>query len=240
MNKDTDIVLNFNNQEIKLVIRDEVDQSVMREIFKVRDYKSAEERIVKTSYPIIDVGAHAGFFSIYCRLLNPKVKIFALEPEEENVLAWQKNIKLNKIKGVKMVGIALAAESGQRNLRILSDNQNHRLLAQNISVEGFQTKKVEAVSFADFCTKNKIKKISVLKMDIEGGEYEVFDSMTDEDFSMIETVILEYHNKKDREYKVLEDKLRENGFGVQVFPSKFDKTMGFLFAINKRKHKYAR
>ena len=45
-------------------------------------------------------------------------------------------------------------------------------------------------------------------------------------------MILEYH--KGNEYKVLAEKLRENGFGVQVFPSHFDKTMGFIWANNKR------
>jgi hypothetical protein len=28
--------------------------------------------------------------------------------------------------------------------------------------------------------------------------------------------------------------LREHGFSVQVFPSRFDKKLGFIFALNKR------
>jgi hypothetical protein len=37
------------------------------------------------------------------------------------------------------------------------------------------------------------------------------------------------------EQALIEKKLRENGFGVEIFPSQFDKTMGFLWAKNKKK-----
>jgi hypothetical protein len=45
---------------------------------------------------------------------------------------------------------------------------------------------------------------------------------------------MEYHNYSGLNYKSIEIQLRENGFGVQIFPSKFDKKMGFIFAKNKR------
>ena len=93
--------------------------------------------------------------------------------------------------------------------------------------------KIKAFSFADFCKENKIKKISLLKFDIEGGEYEVFEGMSEKDLSVVNYVILEYHMGREKSREI-EEKLRENGFGVQVFPSKYDKTMGFIFAHNKR------
>ena len=91
---------------------------------------------------------------------------------------------------------------------------------------------VNALSFADFCKQNKIKKISLLKIDIEGEEYELFEGMSENDFAVVKFVILEYHNGS--KYKYIVNKLRANGFGVQVFPSHFDKTMGFIWANNKR------
>lgn len=75
-------------------------------------------------------------------------------------------------------------------------------------------------------------------MDIEGGEYELFDGMSDADFAMVNFVILEYHTSSKLlsrlSHKQIEDKLRAAGFGAQVFPSHFDKTMGFIWANNKR------
>jgi hypothetical protein len=51
---------------------------------------------------------------------------------------------------------------------------------------------------------------------------------------MVNYVILEYHEGREKSIEI-EQQLRENGFSVQVFPSKFDKTMGFMYGRNKRK-----
>ncbi len=258
------INLNFLNKTFKLTIRDQADQSVMREVFKIREYRAAEEIIMGAESPIIDAGAHVGFFVLYARALNPKVKIFALEPEPNNAAALREHLKDNKIKGVKIVEAALAERVGESNLVISTDTHNHRLATVILATPPSQRDvhnppsqggsrgvlavipaqagilsgivKVKTVNFANFCETNKIKKISLLKMDIEGGEYGVIENLGVEDFAKIGVIIMEYHNSKNENYKKIENRLRKNGFSVQIYPSKFDKKMGFLLARNKRKH----
>ena len=70
-------------------------------------------------------------------------------------------------------------------------------------------------------------------MDIEGSEFEILENLKSEDFNLFENIVFEYHDNKDRNHKKLEQILRENKFGVQTFPSKFDKTMGFIFGNKK-------
>lgn len=250
------MIVKFNGQELNLNIRDEADRSVMREIYKLREYRIVEPVIATATSPILDIGAHAGFFSLYCRVLNPLVKIFAVEPLQENLEMFAEHLKMNKITGVKVIEGALAGITEERKLvvtedkhnnyldsgirrndsdKIRNDNADSPVIAHSFPVIPAQAgirKVVQAYSYRDFCEKNKIKKISLLKMDIEGGEYEVFDAMKDEDFAKISAIILEYHND-ERNYQEIENKLRENGFGVQTFPSKFDKKMGFVFGNNK-------
>lgn len=220
------IIVKFNEQEFNLNIRNEADQSVMREIFKLRDYKAAEEIIAAAIDPILDIGAHAGFFSLYCRALNPEVTIYAIEPLTENLAALNEHLVNNQIRGVNVIEAAMAGATAKRKLVVTEDNHNNFLGEMG-------DREVRAYSFRDFCKKNKIKKVALIKIDIEGGEYEIVDSLEAEDFAKIPAIILEYHNG-ERNYKELEEKLRENGFGVQIFPSKFDKSMGFIFANNKR------
>ncbi len=71
-------------------------------------------------------------------------------------------------------------------------------------------------------------------MDIEGAEYEILESFLSTDWARIKNIILEYHEQNGRTRGEIEKLLRENGFGVQIFPSKFDKSMGFVWANNKR------
>ncbi len=233
--------LNLNTGEYnwQVHLRDETDQSVYNEIFKLREYRAAEDAIKNAKHAIVDVGAHAGFFSMYSRFLNKKVKIFAIEPEPNNLKSIKQHLTKNKILGVKVIAGAIASQTEKRQLILSADNHNHHLAepAFRSGEDEEKTITVQAWSFADFCKQNKIKKISLLKMDIEGGEYELFDGMSASDFAMVNYVILEYHtSNKLVSYKQIEEKLRENGFGAQVFPSRFDKTMGFIWANNKRKN----
>lgn len=241
------VTLKLREYNWQVHLRDEADQSVYNEIFKLREYRAAEEAIKTAKHAIIDVGAHAGFFSMYCRSLNKQAKIYAVEPEPDNLKLFKQHLAENKILGVKIIACALAGQTEKRQLILSADSHNHRLGAADeapfsserlfsdfagVDEDVDKTIVVQAFSFADFCKKNKINKISLLKMDIEGGEYELFDGMSDSDFAMVNYVILEYH--RGSEHKDLAEKLRANGFGVQVFPSHFEKTMGFIWANNKR------
>lgn len=225
------IGLKFNGHKWQVCLRDDIDRSVFNEIFKFHEYRIAEDVIKNAKYPIVDVGAHAGFFSLYCRGLNDKVQIFALEPEPNNLQALDNHLEDNNIVGVEILNVAMASSSGIRQLVLSEDSQNHKLSDDSKNISGIM--KVKSISFSDFLNQNKIKKISLLKFDIEGGEYEVFESMSEKDLSVVNNIVLEYHfgRKKSKE---IEEKLRDNGFSVQVLPSKFDKTMGFIFARNKR------
>lgn len=219
-----------NQQSITVIIRDDADESVAAEIFKLREYRMADETISKLSLPILDVGAHAGFFTLYARTLNSTVPIIALEPEPQNFKALEKNLEINTVSNVTIIKGALAKESAKRELALSEDNHNHKLKTS------IKETKIITVNGFDF---NYFKKlapqgIGLVKMDIEGGEYEIFENLNSADFAQIGAIIMEYHDLSNHNHKEVEQILRENGFGVQTFPSKFDKTMGFFWATNKR------
>ena len=223
----------FNNQKIKGVWRDEADESVWAEIFKWREYRVVEDIIKRDDVQIFDIGAHAGFFVLYCLALNDKVKGVCVEPEKKNLEALASNLKLNNnFKKVKIVPGALALVDGDCFLKISADSHNHHILANDENAEGVE--KVVGVSLLGLVKKNKVKKIDLLKMDIEGSEFDLIESWGDEEWKIIANLIFEYHEQSGHGKEELLDILRQNGFGVQVFPSRFDKTMGIIFANNKR------
>ena len=225
-------IIKFKDQSLQVIIRDEADESVMREIFKFREYRIAEDAIEETVDPILDVGAHAGFFAMYARLLNEKVKIFAVEPEKNNLVQLKKHLEMNNITGVEIVPGVLTNETGEALLRVSKDSHNHEVVEEEIEEGEYQ--KVKSYALLDLLKKIKVKKVGLIKMDIEGSEFSIIESWDNDEFALVKNVILEYHNKHKDDYKQLENKFRENGFSVRVFPSQFDKTMGFIFARNKR------
>lgn len=229
--------IKFQNKTFDIFLRPDADESVVAEIFNWQEYRAAEDVIKKSRFPIVDIGAHIGIFSLYVKALNPVGEIYALEPEEENFALLKKNISGNDLEDIKIFRVAMTGESGERKLILEADSINHHLLDSDSEDEIEEKKcvKVQGISFRDFLRKNNISKISLLKMDIEGGEYEIFESMSADDFGKVQNAILEYHNYGGRSYKEVEKIFRQNGFSVQIFPSQFEKDLGFILARNKRK-----
>lgn len=226
MNK---IAVTSHSRIYQLFIRDEADASVAAEIFKEKEYRVADELIKNAKFPILDIGAHTGMFSLYARSLNPEVRIVAVEPEKRNLVYLRDHVIKNDIKNIEIIEGALAGESEKRTLDISVDSHNHKL-----AILGQKSKNnnvvVDALSLSDLRKKCIINDISLIKLDIEGGEHEVFESLEKEELERLHCIIMEYHDY----HGDIEMKLRENGFGVRIFPSRFDKKMGFLFALNKR------
>jgi len=228
--------INFNHKIIKVILRDEVDLSIFNEIFKFREYRQNEKIIEKAKDAIIDVGAHAGFFSLYAAAFNSNVKIYALEPEPNNFLALNQNIKLNpEFKKIKLVNVALGSTAGQAMLYLSADSHNHSFLKETNKTG--KELPVKTASLNYFCLKQKIAKISLLKMDIEGGEHEIIKNFSEAEWALIDNLFLEVHETKLGFYQSLEKIIRPNGFSVQIFPCQFAHNLKFMLAVNKRKIK---
>ncbi|MFA6105153.1 MAG: FkbM family methyltransferase [Patescibacteria group bacterium] len=231
MNK---IQVKSNGKSFSVYIRDDADESVAAEIFDKHEYRIADDIIKSATDPIIDIGSHAGFFSLYVRTLNENVPILAIEPEPNNIDQLSRHLKENNIKSIKVVAGAVAADAGRRHLVVSKDSHNHYLLNRE-DVKTQNSTIVNTWSLPELLKKSIIDNVSLVKMDIEGGEYEVFEGLKIEDLAKIKAFIIEYHLDGGKKYQVIENNLRVNGFGVQIMPSKFDKKMGFIFAVNKRK-----
>ncbi len=222
----------YNNHSWNVQIQDEADESVANEIFKFREYKMAEESIISAQSCILDVGAHRGFFTLYARSLNPTVPIYALEPEPANQEAFRSHMEHNSVPGVTLVPKALFATTGKSKLVVTADSHNHVLELVDTPAGGRAI--VSTTTLADLLAEYSLPSVDLLKMDIEGAEYPILESLDADTWGKIRRIILEYHTVHRRKPSELEQLLRENGFGVQKYPSSFDKTMGFFLARNKR------
>ncbi len=221
----------FQSKKYKVNLRDQADQSVLAEIFDLREYRSAENIIKSANFPIIDAGAQAGFFSLYCRALNQSVAIYAIEPEPENVKALSRHLKINRIAKVKIIQQALAGKSGKIDFYVSEDTHNHSL----IKPEQFKAKiSVASTSLSDFLKQNKLIRISLLKLDIEGAEYQVLENLAKDDWHKFENILLEYHDSAEQQHQSLAELIRQNGFSLEIFPSHYDKKLGYMLGRNKK------
>lgn len=225
-----------NNISFTYHVRNTADQSIWNEIFVHQEYRSVYDIIKTAENPIIDVGAHVGYFTLLCRCLNNIIPIYAIEPSPENNDLLEQHIKDNTLINITQIRSALFAISGSQHLSIDPDGVWNKIVEKN----GPNTVSVPTITLQDMCAHYNIQKISLLKLDIEWSEYKILMHLPSTMWSCIEYIFLEYHTDATQEYtnhEYLSNLMREHGFSVEHFPSKFDKKLGFLLARNKRMKK---
>lgn len=139
---------------------------------------------LKPGMTIIDVGANIGVYSILAdKLVGPAGRTWAFEPSRESFQRLEKNLELNRCGRVRPVRVALSAQPDGVGM-LKSDagfGDAYRYLAlANAAEAGNQLRESVAVTTLDaFSSKEKIRRASFLKIDVEGGEYAVFQGAQD-------------------------------------------------------------
>jgi FkbM family methyltransferase len=225
--------IKFENKTIKGIWRDTADESVWNEIFKYREYRACDD-VIRNARIIFDIGAHAGFFALYSKALNKDVDVVCVEPNEDNVNAMEANFKLNNVlSAIKIIKAGLVPRDGDYCLEISNDSHNHKV----VNVDDRQSKKayklIHSITFSDLMSVCKCSQVDLVKIDIEGSEKRLFEIWDDVDWKGIKNLIFEYHNGHGTGVR-LAGILRKRGFSASIYPSQFDKTMGIIFAKNKR------
>lgn len=125
------------------------------------------KKIIKPGTIIIDIGAHVGYYTrIFSKFAGKKGVVYAFEPEEENFNLLKKNVK--NLKNVKIIKKALSDRDGFIDFYIAP---NHTGLHSILSDNSRQNKtRIMAQTLDNFIKEEKIQKVDLIKMDIEGGE----------------------------------------------------------------------
>ena len=135
---------------------------LIQEIFEDRAYETYLE--VEKNDIVVDIGASVGPFSY--SILNKKPKrIICVEPSTTELVTLKSNIKFNNL---TIVPYAISDINGRVDLQhIFGETQEINSLAFN---------SVQTITFNSLIKNYKINKIDFLKIDCEGGEYDVFNN----------------------------------------------------------------
>lgn len=192
-----------------------------KEIFADQSYK------IKTNSdkPIIyDCGANIGISCLYFSKYFPSAKIKAFEPDPNIAKILKQNIVNNHIDSVELINKAVWINNGKVNISLegadgASIHSNKNLV------------KVECVRLKEFL-ENEIK-IDLLKMDIEGAEYEVILDCRDS-LKNVDNIFIEYHSFNDSPQRLSEilSILEKNNFRYFIKPVN-DRGIPFVNRTNK-------
>ena len=76
---------------------------------------------------------------------------------------------------------------------------------------------LETITLDEIIENEGIERISLLKCDIEGGEYDLIPSFTDKQMSMIDKFMIEFHSNDNNQIQPILDKLKLHGFNYKIY-----------------------
>ena len=209
--------------KIKIRVRS-TDLMALTNVWMINEYE-IEDFEINANDTVIDIGAHIGLFSLLVSQLCKTGKILSFEPISENFDLLVSNLKLNHVNNVLPFNLAVSKNLGRLELFLNNDQSAHSIFSKNLKPIS-----VESTSLQKIFDENKISSCKLLKLDCEGAEYEIIDSLPPECFDKIQNMAIEYHlaDTKPELVKNLIAKIKNAGFKIKTRPH-YD-NMGFLIA----------
>ena len=229
--KKENVILETRNN-IKIKIRtNSTDIMQLGTVWLVEDYEVSGFNINNEDI-VIDIGAHIGLFSLFVSQYCKNGKIFSYEPIEENYNILKENTELNKIKNIIPFNSAVSNQSNKLKIFIDSDDSAHSIFESDKKFI-----EVNSTTIKSIFDENEIKNCNLLKLDCEGAEYQIIESIPKEYFLKIDKMIIEYHkaNENIKLYNKLIQNLNDNLFKIKI--EKISDSMGMIYAINMNKTK---
>jgi len=130
---------------------------------------------IKEGDVVLNIGANIGYYTLLAaRLVGPKGKVYAFEPDKTNFEIIKKNIRINNYENIIPVNKAVLNKTGKAKLYLSTENKgSHRIYQAGDSRKYVE---IDVVSIDDFF-KNKEDKVDFILMDIEGSEAKAFEGM---------------------------------------------------------------
>ena len=157
----------------------------------------------------IDIGANVGLFTEYCLDLGFK-KILSFEPNREAVGEFRKMHSENTIVELRDIAVTGNGEPVE-----LSVNPGNSLISSISKSVGDNTITVQSQSLNSILS--EFEEIDLLKIDIEGAEYSLFESTDNGLLERAKNVILEFHDNTDGRVDLLTSKLSSAGFRFKMY-----------------------
>ncbi len=152
----------------RIVFRGQMDKGVLSHLYKpgyrIRDTAAQPIRV------ILDVGANIGDETLRFRHFHPEATIVAIEPDSGNFAMLSRNCAPDP----RTVLLQNGLWSHQCRLRVLPGESAEGFRVEE--VDGETPADVEAVSIPSLMDRFSFGGIDILKMDIEGAEYQVFSA----------------------------------------------------------------
>jgi len=188
-------------------------EPIFMNYYEFFDEKIYDDLDINNREIVFDIGANIGLWTAYILEKGAK-KVYAFEPNKVAINQLRINFKNNKNVDIVPKGVY----HNHTKIPFYVDNVNS-LISSVINSDGkVLAYEIETLTIDDVISQYDIKEIDLLKMDIEGAEFDIFDNVTKETMSKINALLIEYHDFyfTDGTHKVDNLIIQLEDFGYEV------------------------
>jgi FkbM family methyltransferase len=186
------------------------DIRVLNEVWLDRVYEPNADFSIREGWTVLDLGAHKGSFTVRAALTGPSTRVYAVEPEPDNLRYLNGNIALNRLENVEVHPAAVSADPGEALLYVASRGSGtNSLLRERIKGDKGVSVAVPTIRVDDLIERAG-GQIDMMKMDVEGAEYAVLHAVSSKALRRIRRIVLEYHGVTGLEAEAVGDDLQRH------------------------------
>jgi FkbM family methyltransferase len=130
---------------------------------------------------VVDGGANIGYYSLLsAKLVGPTGGVHSFEPIPDTFDALAANVALNKFANVLPNRMALSDHAGELRFEVPLDEGTQRRLgwaASQILLGRGPVVEVQAATLDEYAASQGLRRIRLVKLDLEGGEFEAIKGM---------------------------------------------------------------
>jgi len=198
------------------------------EIFCTQIYDRGEKCQVKENDIVFDIGGNLGLFSYYSICKGAK-EVHCFEPSPTSYSAIRENFSFENL---FIENKAVTSETGE--IEFYNNDSSSINSSAYIINEGCTKIICKSISLPDYIKEKDIVQIDYLKIDCEGAEYDIIESL-DEYFlsTSVRSMCIEYHLNRDGKIYPMIEKLQRCGFTIEFEynPEQINAEMGIFYAF---------
>jgi FkbM family methyltransferase len=164
------------------------------------------EAMLRPGDTYYDIGSNTGIFAVEAALAVPNITVFAFEPQPSLAHHIRRSIEVNHVGGIRCLEVMLGQDEGQRDLYVTSHSIHASIVPRENS---FKRLRVRMRTLDELVRAGDVSPPDIIKIDVEGGESDVFAGSHEILGAYLPTIIFEADENLLRVKKTAHDLINQ-------------------------------